>query len=257
MKQFDRKKSISKDIIRNMVIILISFPSLYSSCIGSEIDDEQFIISPNHFRSFKFTSNFKNITSIRGILVIGPSGSGKTTLINNLKKQCENVIVPKRLITRPPRLNDDIDENIYLTKKEFEAKIERNELEFYWCRELEKDRKEFYGFEKVTGNLLPIFSADNPAIYTSYVQTKSDLLILGVYAPDEVRQKRLAIRSPDILPSELIHRIKDPLIIDAFEKSHLVVNNFGQYEEHVSKFDIINFIKSISILSNNPLLKNF
>lgn len=70
-------------------------------------------------------------TNFKGklILIIGPSGTGKGTMINLLKEDYKDFIYPISATTRKRRENEQEGVQYYfLTKDEFENKIENNEF---------------------------------------------------------------------------------------------------------------------------------
>src|SRR6476646_11536364 len=68
------------------------------------------------------------MSSIRYI-ISAPSGSGKTTLVNELRQYVPNLEFSVSYTTRPPRGSEqDGREYHFITRGEFEAMIERNEL---------------------------------------------------------------------------------------------------------------------------------
>ena len=74
------------------------------------------------------------LSSFKSVAVVGSSCSGKTTLINEIRKdelyRSGKVAVPARYITRPKRKNDLIDENIYISQKEFLKKVTMRQFYF-------------------------------------------------------------------------------------------------------------------------------
>ena len=70
--------------------------------------------------------------------------------------------IPKRVITRPPRLHDNLVENSFVgSREEFDAKVQDGSITTRWERKMEGDRIEKYGFEKSEDGHIPIFSANN------------------------------------------------------------------------------------------------
>ena len=193
-------------------------------------------IETQNFPSLLILEKFKELTNIQGIALIGSSASGKSTLMKAIRLMSDDISIPKRFITRPQRLADDLNENIFISFDDFQNKIKNDELPISWMRKMEGDRIEYYGFEKTESKSFPIYSANNDfsrqieiaknalqdskannselteeqsSIYERIAFLSKTLLILGVYAPDEIRQKRLNERSPDLATSEREYRIKD------------------------------------------------
>lgn len=185
---------------------------------------------------------FREIRCIRGIVVVGSTAAGKTTLINQLR-EFSDVEIPRRFTTRPLRLNDDNTENHHVDEKTFEDKIKRKEIGIHWIRSMEQGRKVRYGFAVTSKGKLPLYSANNDFVRTL---PDSGLLVLGVFAPDDIRAQRLTFRSPDMAEGERKHRLGDtsenirPL-------SHLIVNNYNDYESRALS-DVVELIKVLAKL---------
>ena len=184
------------------------------------------------------------LSSFKSVAVVGSSCSGKTTLINEIRKdklyRLGKVAVPLRYITRPKRKNDLIDENIYISQKEFLKKVKMSQIYFRWKKRLDSRREEMFGFNLPVSGTMPVYSGNNGLLYnkdTVYPRGILDTMIfVGVYAPDEVRKERLFIRSPDLVQErleELEYRLED-----SSEKMvkhvHFVVNNYGAYSSNSS-----------------------
>lgn len=72
-------------------------------------------------------------------------------------------------------------------------------------------------------------------------------LIVAIYAPEDIRRKRLFERSPDLVndkPEEVAYRLEDRAI-NMYPDAHIVVKNFGRYEQQ-AKDDIVALMKLIS-----------
>lgn len=175
------------------------------------------------------------------IVIAGASGVGKTTLVNAIRRHplCldENIIVPQRLITRPRRDNDDLLENRHVSADLFQKKIRNDELAIYWTRKLEEDRIEKYGFEYNMNRSLSVYSCNN-ALFTHencndlIKEWLSGAIVLGVFAPDEVREGRLLKRSPIMMSNkaEAAHRLYDRAE-DINMHSHLIIHTYPYKSE--------------------------
>lgn len=158
--------------------------------------------------------------------------------------------VPKRYITRPQRAKDNIVENAFVTPEEFQAKAEGGEIGLYWIRKMEGDREERYGFHRTVGDAIPVYSGNN-ALYNNPESVRPEdmlknALMLGVYAPDEVRKERLVSRSPDLLkdrPEEVAYRLGDSSE-NMLPHIHVLLDNHGQHEQ-VSRADVMRLIERI------------
>lgn len=192
-------------------------------------------------RSVRILEKFKEIANIQGVMLIGSSGAGKTTLINALREaHLPDVDFPIRFTTRPPRLNDDLKENEHIDQSTFEEKVGSSEIGIHWVRSMEEGRKESYGFAQVDERKISIYSGNNDCIEAI---TSKTTLVLGISALKETREKRLAIRSPDIGEKERAYRLQD-----ASEKissaSHLLIMNDEEHQED-SVRDIVAVVQSI------------
>jgi len=200
----------------------------------------------NCLRSLVILEKFQEITNIQAIAVIGSSASGKTTLLKDVRSQfssSEDISLSKRFITRPVRKGDDLIENQHVSLHEFEEKVISGEIEVSWKRKMEGERVEFYGFEKDRKDKIRIYSANNDFV-RGVDEISKTILILGVYAPDELRKERLLSRSPDLTPEELGYRLGDSSQ-NIIPFCHLLIKNFGPTEES-SITDIIALIKIVA-----------
>lgn len=185
---------------------------------------------------------FQEIANIHKILIVGSSGAGKTTLINALRDNCSDIEIPKRYTTRSIRKNDDFVENQHIAVESFKEKVESGEIEIHWQRTMDDEgKKDCYGFAKTDNKQLSIYSGNNDILSTIKDKT---LLILGVYAPDELREERLEIRSPDIDKKEKDYRLKN-LSSSIIPFSHLLIINDKEHESNALK-DIVKLVQSIA-----------
>jgi len=169
------------------------------------------------------------------IVIVGSSGSGKTTLIKQLRN-IDKLSIPQRLITRPPRKDDDIVENKYISETELLNLAETQKLLFHWTRKMENNREEKYAIVKIQTDAIPLISGNN-ALFNNFVSVRpqnilDNSLFIGIYAPDEVRLHRLQERSPDLFstkPNEINYRLGDSSN-NIIEHSHIIINNYGDNE---------------------------
>ena len=128
---------------------------------------------------------------IKNIVLVGPHASGKTYMFNQLKSSLNKTkfSFPKRLTSRPIRLNDDEQENEFTNKQKV---CSENNL-IIWKRSTTDAEDEYYAFEKANNNKIAVLSANNGILESihelgSPVNTTNSLIIC-VYAPLEVRQR--------------------------------------------------------------------
>lgn len=124
---------------------------------------------------------------------------------------------------------------------------------------MEGGREERYGFRKVLGERLPVYSGNN-ALYDNANSVRpegatSNSLFLGVYAPDEIRKQRLLARSPDLLkdnPAEVEYRLGDSSD-NILSHIHLVVDNYGDLME-IATVEVVQLIEFIHKMLMSPII---
>lgn len=208
------------------------------------------------------TRNLEKLKQISDVIFVGSSLVGKTTLVDALRNAMKTdrtlsqiFQIPKRVITRPQRANDNLVENQFVTADEFDEMVRRGDVELHWVRKMEGDREERYGFLDVDKSRIPIFSGNNAIINNKESVVPPDLLerslIIAVYSPDDLREERIQQRSPDLVkdkPQEVSYRLSDKAI-NMYPEAHLVVKNFGHYQS-LSKEDIVRVFSLISELKS-------
>ncbi len=206
------------------------------------------------------SANLEMLGNISNVVFVGSSLAGKTTLVDALRNAIKsedalNTVfqIPKRVITRPQRANDDLVENQFVSTDEFNALVQRGEIGMHWVRKMEEGREEQYGFLDVDRNKIPVFSGNNAIINNRESVVPQDLLekslVIAVYSPDSLREERMRQRSPDLVrekPQEASHRLADRAI-NMYPDAHVVIKNFGRYQDS-SKEDIVALFKLISAL---------
>ncbi len=207
-------------------------------------------------KSLQFSSEkLKNINEINSIIFVGSSLTGKTTLVDAIRKAIQldsdlkgYISVPKRIITRPKRENDNIDENDFVSTEQFNQMVQNGDIYLHWIREMEGSRTEQYGFLVPESETIPVFSANNAIIYNKESVQPVDVigqsLIIAVYAPEHIRKVRLLNRSPDLIkekPQEVIYRLSDKAN-RIIPHAHIVVKNYGNNID-LAKKDIIELLK--------------
>ena len=189
---------------------------------------------------------FREIHNVMGVALIGSTAAGKTVLVQGIRSGFQDdsgIVIPKRYITRPPRAGDDFVENQHLTREEFEAKKQKKEIGFSWARHMEGTRQELYGFATTEPEKLAIYSANNDFVRRIQDLSKT-VLVVGVFAPDEVRSQRLLTRSPDMKEAERNYRLGDSSS-NIVPFCHLLIKNFGETESQ-SVQDVVSLIRIIA-----------
>lgn len=198
------------------------------------------------------TRNLEKLKQISDIIFVGSSLVGKTTLVDAVRdamKTDETLAsifqIPKRVITRPQRANDNLVENQFVTADEFEEMVQRGDIRMHWVRKMEGNREERYGFLDVDKSKIPIFSGNNAIINNKGSVMPPDLLeqslIIAVYSPDDLRDERMQQRSPDLIkdkPQEVKYRLSDRAI-NMYPEAHYLV-----------KEDLVHLVSLISKLKS-------
>ncbi len=171
------------------------------------------------------------ISNIAGIAFVGSSASGKTTIVNSVRGYAQvgdEVVIPRRYITRPPRRGDDMTENLHIQRADLYQKIQTGEVTVSWVRHMEGKREELYGFEATDKKKLAIYSANNDLCRRAGGVGRN-ILVVGVYAPDDVRERRLLSRSPDMSRGETAYRLGDSSK-NIVPFAHILIKNYGETE---------------------------
>lgn len=165
--------------------------------------------------------------TIDSIVLVGSTCTGKTTLANAIRAAAiPGLDVPRRYVTRAPRAGDTTDEATHVTNAELDAMIEAGTVGLHWSRTFESGHVERYGFAKPRPDTVPFYSANN-AICTTPLP---NALVIGVYAPDAIREQRLLARSPELVrdrPEEARARLAESTEA-VVPLSHIVVDNCGK-----------------------------
>ncbi len=193
------------------------------------------------------TRNLSQLDEVSSVIFVGSSASGKSTIqkaVIDASTQdahfAGKISVPRRVITRPLR-SDDGHEVFHSSSEEFKTLLQDGGLGLYGIKTMEGGRTEPFGLEKPTLGKLPIFFANNVIVKNpASIQPSSVLenaLVVGLYTPDKERERRLQRRSPDLFiksPEEVAFRLsKDERSAIIFPGAHIIVKNFGRYEERV------------------------
>ena len=169
----------------------------------------------------------------RAIVIVGSTCSGKTTLVQAIREAAiDGVDVPRRYVTRPPRAGDNVLEASVLTPD--------TRCFIQWTRTL-ADHTERYAFAPPVPGMLPVYSANNAILgNVQPAGALADALIVGVFAPDDVRAQRLRVRSPELWrdrPQEVEARLAERMPANV----HYVIENHGERERHARQ-EIIDLV---------------
>ena len=185
------------------------------------------------------TGNLEALEQINAVIIVGSSFTGKSTLVDAIRdvtvqdpQTFGRLSVPKRMITRPQRQNDNLVENDFRSPAEFTTMVQNGEVYLHWVRKMEGTRTESYGFLSPEPGTIPVYSANNAIINNKESVNPNSLLgrslIIAVYAPESIREYRLFDRSPDLAaekPEETAYRLADKAV-SMYPESHIVVKNF-------------------------------
>ena len=193
----------------------------------------------------KLWDSLKN--GINGVIIVGSTCAGKSTMVDAVREQVKCARVPKRLVTRPQRENDNLIENKFVTKDIFAQMMLSGEIGLHWTRRMELKREEKYGFEAVNPSDFSVYSGNN-ALYNNRASVMprkilDDHIYIGVYAPDPVRKQRLLNRSTDLVTAnaaEVEYRLKDSSEF-MLPHCHILVKNYDTMQNQ-SAADLVKLI---------------
>lgn len=190
------------------------------------------------------TKNLASLARISDVIFVGSSLVGKTTLVDSVRAAVATnpelatiFQIPKRIITRPERANDNLVENTFVGNEIFNSMVEHGEIGVHWVRKMEGNRQEQYGFLATDKDKIPVLSGNNAIINNKESVSPASLLpealIIAVYSPEDVRKERMQQRSPDLLaekPEEARYRLADRAI-SMYPEAHIIIKNFGRYQD--------------------------
>ncbi|GEM_PF-1344936 len=201
--------------------------------------------------------NLETLEKIDAIIIVGSSFTGKSTLVDAVRNAITqdpqalgHLSVPKKIITRPQRENDNLLENDFRSPAEFATMVQNGEVGLHWVRKMEGTRTENYGFLPPKPGTIPVYSANNAIVNNRESVNPKDLLekslLIAVYAPEDIRKHRLFDRSPDLVAQkseEVTYRLADKAV-NMFPESPIVVKNFGRYQSQTES-DVVLLMKSL------------
>ena len=202
-------------------------------------------------------AHWHSLQRIDSVAIVGSTCAGKTTMCNAIRGSkatgAGRVVVPVRYITRSRRHNDDSDENVHISASDFADRVADGDIAIAWIRQMENGRQVRYGFGKIDTPALPVYSGNN-AIYDTRAATTmwpadafEHSLMVGVYAPDAVRESRLRRRSPDLWRDkgdEVAHRLADRAA-NVLSHAGVIVDNYGDLEK-IAPVEVVGLIEMIA-----------
>jgi ribose 1,5-bisphosphokinase PhnN len=188
--------------------------------------------------------------TIDRIVIVGSTCAGKTTLAGAVRAAAlPGVDIPRRFVTRPPRRDDVVAEASYLTSDELDAAIAAGAISMHWRRTFEAGRSERYAFAVPRTETLAVYSANNAIFVDGNVQPAGALeraLLVGVYAPDAIREQRLRARSPALFrdhPDEVAARLGERAE-SMVSHVHVVIENHGALEP-LARDEIVRLVRAV------------
>lgn len=178
------------------------------------------------------------------ITIIGPSGVGKDTIMQALKKQCPEVCLAKRVITRPQ--NAGGEDFIGVSKEEFVMRKAEGDFVLNWsAHELE------YGIPKeIEGQLSDgktvLFNGSRAALPTFELKYP-DIKVVMILATHETLSKRLAARGRETT-LEVQNRLKRANYKVPEGKNISTILNDGELQQAVDQLKEIIFHETGSAL---------
>lgn len=188
---------------------------------------------------------------VEAIVIVGSTCVGKTTLVDAVRRAARpGVDVPLRWVTRPARADDLAAETRSARPAELDAAIAGGAIALHWSRTFGGGRVERYAFAVPAPGALPVYSANNAIYVAGNVQPADALvhaLLVGVYAPDDLRERRLRARSPALCrddPDEVRARLAEAAST-MLPHVHAVIDNHGELEA-VAPHDLVALVDAVA-----------
>lgn len=169
----------------------------------------------------------------RLVLVVGPSGAGKDTLLRFAKAACvdnENIVFPRRMITREASASEDNEE---VGAGTFQEALARNEFAIHWeahghCYALPRAiDDDIRAGRTVVANV-------SRTVIAAMRRGYAEIAVVSITAPPNVLAERLAMRgrSSDGRIERRLHRTVE----DAAAAPDFTIINTGSAEYHGRQF---------------------
>lgn len=193
--------------------------------------------------------DFSNLPkNINKIVIVWASCSWKTTMIQYVNWKINWIKCRQRIITREPRDGDNLAENRYISKKDFDTEVEQWKIDYHWNRDLGWENTEIYAFPKINNDSnISIYSWNN-AIFSNigWSDFFKDAIIIWIEADFKTKEERLKTRSWDLVqnkPNEVKKRLEGS-IYDVANHCHIIVNNYWENVNNSQKdfFYLVNYI---------------
>jgi len=165
----------------------------------------------------------------RLVLVVGPSGAGKDTLLGLARAACaddNNVVFPRRVITREPSASEDNEE---VSIDTFQEALARGEYAMHW-----EAHGHCYGLPRAIDDEIragrTIVANVSRTVIGGMRRTYADVVVVLITAPPNVLAERIAMRarSSDGMVENRLRRAVE----DASATPDVTIVNTGSAEYH-------------------------
>ena len=169
----------------------------------------------------------------RLVLVVGPSGAGKDTLLRLAKAACvedENIVFPRRVITREASASEDNEE---VSAGTFGDALARNEFAMHW-----EAHGHCYGLPRAIDDDIragrTVVVNVSRTVVAAARRCYAGVVVVCVTAPPNVLAERLAMRGrgSDGRIERRLHRTVE----DAAAAPDISIINTGSAEYHARRF---------------------
>ena len=169
----------------------------------------------------------------RLVLVVGPSGAGKDTLLRFAKAACvdnENIVFPRRVITREASASEDNEE---VGAGTFREALARNEFAIHW-----EAHGHCYALPRaIDGDIRAgrtVVANVSRTVIAAMRRGYAEIVVVSITAPPNVLAERLAMRGrgSDGRIERRLHRTVE----DAAAAPDFTIINTGSAEYHGRRF---------------------
>ena len=169
----------------------------------------------------------------RLVLVVGPSGAGKDTLLRFAKAACvdnENIVFPRRVITREASASEDNEE---VGAGTFREALARNEFAIHW-----EAHGHCYALPRaIDGDIRAgrtVVANVSRTVIAAMRRGYAEIVVVSITAPPNVLAERLAMRArgSDGRIERRLHRTVE----DAAAAPDISIINTGSAEYHARRF---------------------
>jgi ribose 1,5-bisphosphokinase len=168
----------------------------------------------------------------RLVLVVGPSGAGKDTLLGLARAACaddNNVVFPRRVITREPSASEDNEE---VSIDTFQEALARGEYATHW-----EAHGHCYGLPRAIDDEIragrTLVANVSRTVIGGMRRTYADVVVVLITAPPNVLAERIAMRArtSDGMAENRLRRTVE----DASAVPDVTIVNTGSAEYHARR----------------------